>query len=260
MNTPNQEDLIVSIEVFKNMLTTFATGGGGDATQFAEGRKMLLEDPRLARVIPRWLKSCRNLDDFWSMIKEKFRHYQERRNWLRTEFEPIFDILEGRKITLVDESIAEALRKSGSAYVHEAWQKALDRREQDPDGAITTARTLLEEVCRFVLDEIGEEYNERADLPVLYGLVAKALNLAPSQHTEQTFKQILSGCHSVVQGLGALRSRVGDAHAKGKTGARAAPRHAAFAVNIAGATASFILETYEARKTEGTLPVPGAPT
>jgi hypothetical protein len=46
-----------------------------------------------------------------------------------------------------------------------ARQKALERREQDPDGAITSAWTLLEEVCRFVLDSEGETYDEKADLP-----------------------------------------------------------------------------------------------
>jgi len=130
------------------------------------------------------------------------------------------------------------------------WRKALARREEDPDGAITVARTLLEEVCRLVLDQENEQYDEKADLPKLYGLVTKKLKLAPSQHTEDTFKRILGGCHSIVEGLGALRSKVGDAHAKGKVGAQAAPRHAAFAVNVAGATANFILETYEARKKE----------
>ena len=134
--------------------------------------------------------------------------------------------------------------------MHDAWQKALARRESDPDGAITMARTLLEEVCRYVLDAEHEVYDEKADLPKLYGMVAKKLKLAPSQHTEDIVKRILGGCHSIVEGLGSLRSRVGDAHAKGRRGTSAAPRHAAFAVNIAGAASSFIVETYEARRAE----------
>ncbi len=35
----------------------------------------------------------------------------------------------------------------------------------------------------------------------LYKLVAKELKLAPDQHSEQIFKQILKGCSSVVNGL-----------------------------------------------------------
>jgi hypothetical protein len=252
VKTRNEEQIIL-VESLRNTLTSHATGSAGDGALYAQARQALLDDPALAPITPRWLKSCRNLSDFWGMIKQKFGRYQERRDWLRAEFEPIFDLLEGRAPRPSDVSITERLRSTGAEYVHEIWQKALARREQDPDGAITAARTLLEEVCRFVLDEEGETYDEKADLPKLYGLVAKKLTLAPSQHTEDIVKRILGGCHSIVEGLGALRSKIGDAHAKGKTGARAAPRHAAFAVNVAGAAASFILETYEFRKNDGTL-------
>jgi hypothetical protein len=55
-----------------------------------------LAEPSLAPIMPRWLKSCRDLSDFWGMIKQKFGSYQERRDWLRAEFEPLFDLLEGR--------------------------------------------------------------------------------------------------------------------------------------------------------------------
>ena len=251
--TARNEELIILIESLRNTLTSHSTGGAGDSLVYAKGRQALLDDPSLSTITPRWLKSCRNLSDFWGMIKQKFGRYQERRDWLRTEFEPIFDLLEGRTPRPADATITERLRSSGAEYVHDMWQKALARREQDPDGAITAARTLLEEVCRFVLDEEQETYDEKADLPKLYGIVAKKLTLAPSQHTEDIVRRILGGCHSIVEGLGALRSKIGDAHAKGKTGAHAAPRHAAFAVNVAGAAASFILETYEFRKKDGTL-------
>jgi hypothetical protein len=249
---PN-EDLIVLLESFRNALVSRATGSGTgfDAERlFVQARRTLVEHPELSKIAPRWVKSCRGLDDFWGMIKQEVSGYQPRRDWIRMQLEPMFDLLEGRTSKPADDSINERLKKSGSEYVHETWQKALERREQDPDGAITSARTLLEEVCRFVLDEQEEAYDEKADLPKLYGLAARKLNLAPSQHTEDIFKQVLSGCHSIVAGLGALRSKIGDAHAKGKVGVRAAPRHAAFAVNIAGATASFLLETYEARQKE----------
>src|ERR1035437_6368529 len=50
----------------------------------------------------------------------------------------------------------------------------------------------------------GATYDDSADLPKLYTLTAKQLNLSPSQHTEQLFRQILGGCQTVVEGLGAL--------------------------------------------------------
>ena len=85
------------------------------------------------------------------------------------------------------------------------------------------------------------------DLPKLYGLTAELLNLSPSQHTEQIFKQILGGCKSVVEGLGALRNKLSDAHGKGKKAPKPSPRHAELAVNLAGAMATFIVSTWEAQ-------------
>ncbi|MEQ1076281.1 abortive infection family protein [Acinetobacter johnsonii] len=78
-------------------------------------------------------------------------------------------------------------------------------------------------------------------------MVGKALNLSPSQHTEQTFKQILGGCSSIVEGLGALRNKVGDAHGQGKVNFRPAPRHAELAVNLAGTMSVFLFSTWDIR-------------
>ena len=90
---------------------------------------------------------------------------------------------------------------------------------------------------------------EEGGLPKLYRRTSEALSLAPSQHTEQIFKQILGGCTQIVEGLGALRNKLGDAHGQGRRPVRVSPRHAHFAVNIAGAVALFLIETERAQKT-----------
>jgi hypothetical protein len=61
---------------------------------------------------------------------------------------------------------------------------ALERRSDDPEGAITSARTLLETVCKHILDEGGIKYDDDADLPKLYRVTADVLDLAPSQQSE----------------------------------------------------------------------------
>jgi hypothetical protein len=132
-------------------------------------------------------------------------------------------------------------------YISAAWDKARARRHEDPEGAITAARSLLESVCKRILDELAVPYSDKDDLPKLHGTVAKELNLAPSQHTEEVFKKILGGAHSVVDGLANLRNRLGDAHGQGKRQVKPAPRHAELAVNMAGSVASFLLATFEAR-------------
>jgi hypothetical protein len=86
----------------------------------------------------------------------------------------------------------------------------------------------------------------------LYRKLAKALKLAPDDHSEQVFKQILGSCQQVVEQLGALRNKLGDAHGGGPRRARPAARHAELAVNLAGSMATFLVATWEARKANGT--------
>jgi hypothetical protein len=148
-----------------------------------------------------------------------------------------------------DAAISSALRRFDPDLIHGRWTAALDRRAYDPAGAITLARTLLEDVCRWLLDELGESASDQDDLPALYRKLAKALKLAPDDHSEQVFKQILGSCQSVVESLGALRNKLGDAHGGGRKRAKPAARHAELAVNLAGSMATFLVATWEARST-----------
>jgi hypothetical protein len=118
--------------------------------------------------------------------------------------------------------------------------------ETEPEGAITMARTLLETVCKHILDDAGIAYDEKDDLPKLYFLTSKHLRLAPSLYADE-LRRIFGGCASVVEGLGALRNRAGDAHGKGKQHAKPSPFLAEYAVNLAGASALFLVQ--EATKT-----------
>ena len=185
--------------------------------------------------------------EFWGVIS-KIHKYAPRREYIREQFEPVLSMLESETRSPSDDSATNTIRQVNSVNVHDAWRKALERRATDPEGAITASRTLLETVCKHILDEIGVTYDDSMDLPKLHALVAKQLNLAPSQHSEHVFKQVLGGCHSVVEGLGALRNRLSDAHGVGRSAVRPAPRHAELAVNLAGTMATFLIATAEARR------------
>lgn len=211
-------------------------------------RQIFIEDDELAKLLPDFVRTSRNLDGFWAYIKPKSPQWAPRREIVRDAFLPLFDHLEGATKIPLDETVNEALATFDAAGVHAAWRKAVARRHSDPEGAITSARTLLETVCKRVLDKMGVEYDDTADLPALYRLAATSLNLAPSQHSEETFKRILGGCTNVVESLGALRNKLGDAHGKGGTPVRVSPRHAQLAVNMAGAAATFIVETWNDTK------------
>lgn len=166
----------------------------------------------------------------------------------RVSGSPFYDVRTSPAGSPADESISAALAAFDPTQVHARWTMAMERRSSEPAGAITLARTLLEDVCKWILDRAGETWQETDDLPVLYRKLAKLLKLAPDDHTEQVFKQILGSCQSVVESLGALRNKLSDAHSPGPKRARPQARHAELAVNLAGAMATFLVATWEARQ------------
>lgn len=140
------------------------------------------------------------------------------------------------------------LTTSPSTAVREAWQKVLDRSPTDPSGAITAARTLLENVCKYVLDETGQTYEAAESLPRLYKHVARSLKLAPNAATEKYVRQVLAGCISIVDGLTHIRNALGDSHGNGDAGIRPARRHVDLVAGTANALATFLLATLDARR------------
>lgn len=241
-------DLINQVESLKVMMVSRARGELLDDPHYQQLRLELLAIPRIAKLLPPCVHSCRSLLEFWSFIQPKFKSYADRSHFIRGQFDPVLAMLESEARSPSDGAISAAVTKVNLDYIHEAWTKAIERRAADPEGAVTIARTLLESVCKHILDSAKTPYDEGADLPKLYSLASNQLNLSPSQHTEQIFKQILSGCTSVVSGLGALRNKHSDAHGKGIMATKPSPRHAELAVNLSGAMATFLLQTWEAGK------------
>lgn len=146
------------------------------------------------------------------------------------------------------EDVKEILRKINVRSISDDWNKAVERLNDDPEGAITSARAMIESVCKSVLEQKGTKYVDDGDIIKLYKQAAKSLNLSPEQHTEQIFKQILGGCASIVNGFAGLRNKYGDAHGKGKQHVKADVRHARLAVNMAGGLCLFLLETLDSEK------------
>lgn len=234
------------VTMVESILIDAATGGSGQGPVYEHLRREFMYDDEIRPLLPAFVRSCRDLGAFWSFIKPRFGRYEERRQFIREAFTPLMDHLESRGRAPGDIVISDALATFDAEGVQAVWTKALARRVSDPEGAITVARTLLETVCKHILDDVGTPYSDKDDLPKLYGLSAKALRLAPDQHTEEPIKAILGGAMNLVNGIGTLRNRLSDAHGKGATKlpVKPSPRHASLAVNTAGAVATFLIETH----------------
>lgn len=211
-------------------------------------RREFMQEASFKALLPDFVRTCRSLSDFWPLIKDKADTYSERRRIINDAFAPLIDFLEAKDMTPADSSVSEVLKTFDPEGVHIVWRKALDRRNTDPEGAITIARTLLETVCKRILDEMQIIYTDKEDLPKLYGMAAKSIKLAPDQYTEEPIKAILGGATTLVNGLGTLRNRLSDSHGRGGRPIRPSTRHASLAVNAAGAVATFLVETYLERQ------------
>ncbi|MBX9865298.1 MAG: abortive infection family protein [Burkholderiales bacterium] len=157
---------------------------------------------------------------------------------------------EGKKVIIKstrEENIIENIIFN-EKYIHQVWEKTIERNMKgDYDGAITSARSLLESIFKHILDSSSIDYDDKIELPDLYNLVTKQLNLAPGGYHEDIFKQILGGAKSIVNGFAALRNKFGDAHGKkGATLKDYTPkeRHSELAMNMAGSLALFYYRTF----------------
>lgn len=237
-------EVVRKLDELQEAYIVLSTNDAGDASCFEERRRELLAIPEVATLLPKFVHRYRTPAQYWQFIKHMFPSYAERREFVWTGFQPAFDFAERRGGTPADGAVKQGLASLEAIHVHELWTKALNRRADDPEGAITAARALLESVCKLILDEADETYSDDAELPKLYSQTAKRLNVAPSQHTEKVFKQILGACQTIVEGVGAVRNRLSDAHGKGKRPVRPSPRHAELVVNLAGTMAVFLAATW----------------
>ena len=236
----------------QNIMLSRATGGYEYEQEYQELRNYFKQDRSLWKLIPDFVKRNFDLQQFWTFIKHEFSTYHERRAYIYDCFQQILVHLEQdirfprhNMNSPVDSETEKTLNTLDLNQISEEWQKILDRRDRDPGGAITAARTLIESVCKSILSIKGIEYEENIKFPKLYRKTASSLNLSPDQHQEQIFKGILGSCANIVDSLSNIRNKLGDAHGQRPSARKPAARHAALAANLAGTMTMFLVQTYQ---------------
>jgi hypothetical protein len=129
----------------------------------------------------------------------------------------------------------------------------LDRIAGAMDTDVPVAISGAEATTKTVLHELGETYDERADVPALVRAAQKALqldpsSLAPSAKGAETTKRILSNLSQVAIGIAELRNEYGPDHGRTTPTVGLGPRHAHLAVGAATTYCRMLLETLEARR------------
>lgn len=143
---------------------------------------------------------------------------------------------------------------ASTGYVRELTDKA-DARLGDGDyeGAITTARTLVESVLVEIEQRVtGRRRDHERDLQGQFTVVRKLLRIDEEREDlDDSFKTMIKGLVQIINGLAPLRNKMSDGHARTR---KPAPHHARFVVNASKSVAYFLVESYAYQVERGLLP------
>jgi hypothetical protein len=240
----HDSDILLKVRNLEDFLITVGRGHKDDV-RFAQLLSPLLAIPEIKQLLPDIVVKNTRMAAYWPEI-QKVGGYKDRDTFLHQQFRLLIQQLENNKIVMAHSVVIT------EQHINSEWQKALGRVERDPEGAITSARTLIETVCKHILDREKQSYEDNGNIARLYKAAASTLNLSPEQHAATNFKQILSGASAIIDGLAGLRNTLGDAHGKSYSSGRPATRHAQLAVNISGAMSQFLLQTFN-NKNQGNI-------
>lgn len=137
--------------------------------------------------------------------------------------------------------------------VNREVERICENIESDPDDTLTSAKCLVESVCRHILADFGEKPSSSTNTGRLVKATMGHLEFLPHQVSNkakgtEAVKKLLRSVQAGIQGLVELRNLYGDPHGKGPGYKGLEPRHARLAATLAGAVATFLMETHERPK------------
>jgi hypothetical protein len=153
-------------------------------------------------------------------------------------------LLDGRQDYNQDRSHLNEIINIDFEYIKEQIDKCDKKIElMDYDGAIANARSLLESICIFIIENRNSEISANGDLPKLFKETVKILNfnISPNNSEGDALKQILIGCTTIVNGLARARNILSDAHGRStKNYFKPTKQQATLVVEVSKAVSEFI--------------------
>ena len=149
----NKNSLLISVESLRNILISRATGSLPSDEDYKKHRIILIRSGITEELIPRFIKTCTDLAQFWGFIKARYSTYQQRREFIWQEFAVLINELEEpeyeKKIFLSHSSkdkffarkLADALKSHGvDVWIDEAEIKVGDSLTEKIGKAIETTQ------------------------------------------------------------------------------------------------------------------------
>lgn len=130
--------------------------------------------------------------------------------------------------------------------IEQQIQALEDAIERVPDFAFDLAKTLIETICKTILEDVGRPADPTWDAPKIMRETTTYLSLIPRNNPEPSktrgsITKTLNGLHTAVQGLCELRNNYGIAsHGRDGFSARLDLRQATLAAQSADTIVSFL--------------------
>ena len=138
--------------------------------------------------------------------------------------------------------LIDAAKQLNFSAIITQWQDAQAALGVDPPDATTRASSLIESLCKHILETRNAPIPLNQTIQSLYGAAARVLSIAPEQQTTADLKRIAGAMNTLVLGIGTLRTHEGTAHGRGSIHEAINFSHARFAVNAAGVLATFLMD------------------
>ncbi|HCW32068.1 MAG: hypothetical protein UT55_C0074G0005 [Candidatus Peregrinibacteria bacterium GW2011_GWE2_39_6] len=131
-----------------------------------------------------------------------------------------------------------------SVFVQKQIKKCKSRlRSNDYDGAISSARSLIEGILGEIYDKsTGTKLEESGDLLKDYKKIKDLLNFSEEKYVEDGIKSIIRSFNGIIQSIDTLSNKIGDRHRPLITPSR---HHAKLVVDSAITIADFLLSSME---------------
>lgn len=145
----------------------------------------------------------------------------------------------------IENKIFTAKGNPNHEFISEQIRKCRDKvQNEDYDGAITNARSLLEAVLIEIEKKLVEDPTRYdGEINQLFNRVRELLNLDPSRKDlSKNLKKILSGLINIVSGLAPIRNKMSDSHAREL---KPSKHHAILVVNAVKTVVNFLFDTFE---------------
>jgi hypothetical protein len=147
-------------------------------------------------------------------------------------------------------SLADIIRDRDLGSIEIEFQRAINTVNTDPPASVTAACAIIESLCKVYIEDENLEMPRKATIKNLWSVIQKDIGLTPKIVEDEDLARMLGGLASIIDGIGAIRTHAGSAHGRGRGSYHLAPRHARLAIHSAHTLVTFIIETWEARKSK----------